>query len=87
MESAGAGSIDEIVIESGGTGYSAGEELRFDLTDTQGIDVRAKIGVVGGAFILEQATSPDNLITEDGDLIVTDDDIPVSYTHLRAHET
>ena len=45
MESAGAGSIDEIVIESGGTGYSAGEELRFDLTDTQGIDVRAKIGV------------------------------------------
>ena len=75
VESAGAGSIDEIVIESGGTGYSAGEELRFDLTDTQGIDVRAKIGVVGGAFVLEQATSPDNLITEDGDLLVTDDDI------------
>jgi len=31
--------------------------------------------VVGGAFVLEQATSPDNIITEDGDLIVTDDDI------------
>ena len=75
VESAGAGSVDEIVIENGGSGYSVGEELKFDLTDTQGTDVRAKIGVVGGAFVLEQATSPDNIITEDGDLIVTDDDI------------
>ena len=75
VESAGAGSIDEIVIESGGSGYSVGEELKFNLTDTQGTDVRAKIGVVGGAFVLEQSTSPDNIITEDGNLIVTDDDI------------
>jgi hypothetical protein len=75
VESAGAGSIDEIVIESGGSGYTIGEELRFDLTSTEGKDVRAKIAVVGGAFNLEQATSPDNIITEDGDLIVTDDDI------------
>ena len=75
VESAGAGSIDEIVIESGGSGYSIGEELRFDLTSTEGKDVRAKIAVVGGAFNLEQATSPDNIITEDGEFIVTDDDI------------
>lgn len=75
VESAGAGSIDEIVIESGGSGYTAGEELRFDLTNTEGADVRARIAVVGGAFVLEQSTSPDNIITEDGDLIVTDDDI------------
>jgi len=75
VESAGAGSIDEIVIESGGTGYTAGEELRFNVDNTEGKDVRAKIAVVGGGFILEQATSPDNIITEDGDLIVTDDDI------------
>jgi len=75
VESAGAGSIDEIVIESGGSGYTAGEELRFDLTNTEGKDVRAKIAVVGGGFLLEPSTSPDNIITEDGDLIVTDDDI------------
>ena len=74
-ESAGAGSIDEIVIESGGSGYTAGEELRFDLTNTEGKDVRAKIAVVGGGFLLEPATSPDNIITEDGEFIVTDDDI------------
>jgi len=75
VESAGAGSIDEIVIESGGSGYTAGEELRFDLTNTEGKDVRAKIAVVGGGFLLEPATSPDNIITEDGEFIVTDDDI------------
>ena len=75
VESAGAGSIDEIVIENAGTGYTAGEELRFTLTNTEGTDVRAKIAVVGGGFLLEQATSPDNIITEDGNLIITDDDI------------
>ena len=75
VESAGAGSIDEIVIENAGTGYTVGEELRFTLTNTEGTDVRAKIAVVGGGFLLEQSTSPDNIITEDGDLIVTDDDI------------
>ena len=73
VESAGAGSIDEIVIESGGTGYTAGEELRFNVDNTEGKDVRAKIAVVGGGFILEQATSPDHFISENGDLIVTED--------------
>ena len=75
VESAGAGSIDEIVIENAGTGYTIGEELRFTLTNTEGTDVRARIAVVGGGFLLEQATSPDNITTEDGDLIITDDDI------------
>ena len=45
VESAGAGSIDEILIENGGSGYSVGEELRFNLTDTEGVDLRAKISV------------------------------------------
>ena len=48
--SAGAGNIDEILIESGGSGYSIGEELRFTLTNTEGTDVRAKITVVGGGI-------------------------------------
>ena len=73
VESAGSGSIDEIIIEDGGIGYTAGEELVFDTTNTEGKDVRARIAVVGGGFILEQATAPDHFITEDGELIVTED--------------
>ena len=73
VESAGAGSIDEILIESGGTGYTAGEELVFNVDNTEGKDIRAKIAVVGGAFSLEQATAPDHFISEDGNLIVTED--------------
>lgn len=73
VESAGAGSIDEILIENGGQGYTAGEELRFNVDDTEGKDVRAKIAVVGGGFNLEQATSPDHFIAENGDLIITED--------------
>ena len=73
VESAGAGNIDDILIESGGTGYTVGEELVFNVDNTEGKDVRAKIAVVGGAFVLEQSTSPDHFITENGDLIVTED--------------
>jgi len=73
VESAGVGSIDEILIEDGGQGYSVGEELVFNVDNTEGKDVRAKIAVVGGAFNLEQATAPDHFISEDGNLIVTED--------------
>jgi hypothetical protein len=75
VESAGAGSIDEILIENGGTGYSAGEELRFTLTNTEGIGVRAKISVVGGGISLEPDTAPDAMMMENEDFIVTDDDV------------
>lgn len=83
VSSAGAGSIDEIMIESGGSGYSVGESLVFDLTNTEGTGVTAKIAVVGGAFVLEQDTAPDHLISEAGDLLVTDDDI----LYLQQEET
>jgi hypothetical protein len=73
VESAGAGSIDEILIESGGTGYTAGEELRFNVDNTEGKDVRARIAVVGGGFNLEQSTAPDHFISEDGESIITED--------------
>jgi len=73
IESAGAGSVNEIMIESGGSGYTAGEELVFNLNNTEGKDVRARISVVGGAFLLEPLTSPDHFISENGDLIVTED--------------
>jgi hypothetical protein len=75
VESAGAGSIDEILIENGGSGYSVGEELRFNLTDTEGVDLRAKISVVGGGISLEPDTAPDAMMMENEDFIVTDDDV------------
>ena len=73
VESAGAGSIDDILIENGGTGYTVGEELVFNVDNTEGKDVRAKVAVVGGGFNLEQSTSPDHFIAENGDLIITED--------------
>ncbi len=75
VESAGAGSIDEILIENGGSGYSVGEELRFNLTNTEGVDLRAKISVVGGGISLEPDTAPDAMMMENEDFIVTDDDV------------
>lgn len=73
VESAGSGSIDEIMIEDGGSGYSIGDELVFDLANTEGKDVRAKVAVVGGSFLLEPDTAPDHFITQDGDMIITED--------------
>ena len=73
VESAGAGSIDDILIENGGTGYTVDEELVFNVDNTEGKDVRAKVAVVGGGFNLEQSTSPDHFIAENGDLIITED--------------
>ena len=83
VESAGSGSIDEIIIENGGSGYSIGEELQFNITNTEGKDVRARIDVVGGGIHLEPDTAPDHITSEDGDLFITDDDIK----YLQQEET
>jgi len=83
VESAGSGSVNEIVIEDGGSGYTIGEELVFDNTDTEGKDARARIAVVGGGLLLEPDTAPDHIITEDGDFVITDDDIQ----YLQQEET
>ena len=73
VETISTGSIDEIMIENGGSGYAVGDELVFNVDNTEGKDVQARVAVVGGSFLLETATSPDQLITEDGDLLVTED--------------
>ena len=73
IESAGTGSVDEILIDNGGSGYQTGQELTFNVNNTEGRDVRASIAVVGGGFILEQATSPDHFITEENDNIIFED--------------
>jgi len=73
VEASGSGSIDEIMIEDGGSGYSIGDNLVFDITDTEGKDVRAKVSVVGGSFLLEPFTAPDHFLTEDGNNLVYED--------------
>ena len=83
VDSAGAGSIDEIMIEDGGSGYAVGDTLVFDNTGTEGKDASARVAVVGGGLLLEPDTAPDHLITESGELIITDDDIQ----YLQQEET
>ena len=73
VETISTGSIDDIMIDNGGSGYTVGDQLDFDVTDTEGKDVVARVAVVGGSFLLEPLTSPDQIITEDGDLLVTED--------------
>jgi hypothetical protein len=73
VDGAGTGSIDEIMIENGGSGYTVNEELVFNTINTEGRGVRAKVAVVGGSVNLETFTSPDHFITEDGDFVITQD--------------
>lgn len=72
VETFATGSIDEIMIEDGGSGYSVGDQLDFTLDGTEGKDVIARVSVVGGSFLLEQSTSPDQFITEDGEHLSTE---------------
>ena len=73
VETTSTGSIDDIMIEDGGSGYAVNDEITFNIDNTEGKDVQARVAVVGGSFLLETATSPDQLITEDGDNLVTED--------------
>jgi hypothetical protein len=73
VEATQSGSIDEIMIENGGSGYTLSDSIVFNTDNTEGKDVRAKIAVVGGSFLLERLTSPDQFITESGDSIITED--------------
>ena len=73
IESIETGNVDAILIDNGGSGYSVGEELVYNNTDTQGDSARAKVAVVGGGFLLEPDTDPDNFITEDGSIILGND--------------
>ena len=73
IESIGTGSIDEIIIDNGGSGYIEGQTVTFDLGNTEGVGLSARVAVVGGAFVLEQSTSPDHFISEDRELLIFED--------------
>ena len=62
--SIGAGSIDEVHIENGGSGYTVDDVVTFDNSNTNGGAAAAKISVVGGSFVLEDETELDNIVYE-----------------------
>ena len=70
IESVQPGDVDDILIESGGTGYAIGDNLVFNLSDTSGDGLVAKVAVVGGGISLETDTSPDQIVTEDNQNIL-----------------
>jgi len=71
VESIQPGSVDDILIESGGSGYAVGDNLVFNLTGTEGASLVAKVSVVGGGITLEPDTSPDQIVTEDNFNLIT----------------
>ena len=63
----GHGSLDEIIIDAGGSGYEIGDEIVFANSGTGGASASAEVAIVNGALSLESASStqPDHIITED----------------------
>ena len=72
-KSIGSGSISEIIIDNPGLGYSIGDELIFDNTNTNGAGAAGFISIVNGGIIsednsgdrisLEEATTQGDLYT------------------------
>lgn len=96
----GTGQVDEVLILDGGTDYAIGDVLDFDDLNTNGIGAAGKVAVVGGSFLLEDATVTDTdsndyflLIDDDGDYIVFEDndyiklELPRNQNNLLLLET
>jgi hypothetical protein len=67
VEAVGSGGITHFIIDNAGTGYSIGDNLVFNNTDTGGGSAVAKVSVVNGGFTQEESTSAvdDHIILED----------------------
>ena len=87
IASIGSGSLTEIVIENGGTGYTVDDEIYFNTLDTNGKDAVAEISVVGGSILLENETSPDLMYTEDGYILITENAEGLNYIQLESSES
>ena len=63
----GSGNITEIIIDSGGSGYSIGDELIFTNTNTNGGGAAGFISIVNGGITLEDSSSltEDHIILEE----------------------
>lgn len=96
----GTGQIDEVLILDGGYGYSIGEDVVFDNLNTNGTGAQGLISVVGGSFLLEDATVTDTdsndyslLLDNDGDFILYENndyiklELPRNQNNLLLSET
>jgi len=63
-----SGSISEVLVESGGTGYKVGDAIKFTnaSVDTNTSSARAFVSVVGGRLSSEETTTSENFLLEDG---------------------
>jgi len=64
VSAVGAGGIDEVHIENGGTNYTYNDEVVFDNSNTNGAGANARITILGGSFVLEDETEVDNIVYE-----------------------
>ena len=65
MNEVGHGSIDNIVIDDGGSGYEVGDALVFDNSGTGGNSVQAKVSVVNGGFAKDANSNSDGSFTDE----------------------
>jgi len=80
IKDVGTGIVDEILILDGGQGYRVNERVIFDNLNTNGVGAEGKIAIVGGSFLLEDATETDLdstdyslLLDNNGDFILFED--------------
>src|SRR6056300_1547943 len=67
VDAIGRGGIEEIIIDSSGSGYEIGDDIVFTNTGTGGGSARAKVSVVNGGLTQETSTSTteDHIVLED----------------------
>ena len=66
-------SIDSIKVEDGGSGYAIGDTVVVNNTNAGGTGLTAKVRIVNGGFTLETSDDSDQLLNEDGDIIIMED--------------
>ena len=64
-----SGSIDEVLVLNGGQNYQINDTVIFNNLNTNGVDARGKVSIVGGSFLLEDFTFPDNISTDVSNII------------------
>ena len=64
-----SGSIDEVLVLSGGQNYQINDTVIFNNLNTNGVDARGRVSIVGGSFLLEDFTFSDNISTDVSNII------------------
>ena len=61
----GAGSLSEVIVDNPGSGYSVGDKLVFDNTNTFGAGAEGFVSVVNGAISGETGSDAEHIVYED----------------------